>query len=282
MIVPFPEVIKDELEKLRESGLKRNEALLKVHSKAIKAEYPVSTEDEILDIIFAKESQAECAECIAKGEHNCIHYNECEYLIDPSGKVSKRRCKKKKLEELNEYYERANIPKRYRHLTLDDYEQDRYNSKAVKEASEAIKQNRGVFIRGECGRGKTMLAAILAQELIQRGKNVYFATASKIARKFKSTPLSEQEQLAEWFGKIPYLVIDDLGAEAETAQIDELLFDIIDDRYNNNSPVIVTTNLNSENEAVTTARKRIFSRLKSTCQEVILQGDDRRLMINLP
>lgn len=268
-----------ELEKIAEEGMKKNEKRLQTYKKAILAQYPVKTDDEILDIVFALENQKECEKCQAEGCQLCIHYNEQEYTINADGTVTSRLCEKKARQYHENKCEIANIPPRYRHLTFDDYELDEYNLRAVKQARQAINQKLGLFIHGNCGTGKTFLASIIAQELIRAGKSVYFTSVSEIFYKLETLSNEETAQFLRKLERAKLLIIDDLGAESPTARLESLVFMLVNQRYNVNYPVIVTTNLKTKEEPKTDAMRRIFSRLKGTCIEVELEGTDRRTTI---
>lgn len=245
----------------------------------IKKAYPVTDDNAVLDIIEAMERQTECQKCIKEGRQICLHSDEKAYHIAPDGKITKYPCPKKQRERLEENCKTANIPKRYRHLTLEDYDSDKYNQQAIKKAQKAINQGIGLFIHGSYGTGKTMLASILAQQLIVKGVPVYFTSIAELLYKLETFPREDNTLIFDRIDRAKFLVIDDLGAEGTTPRIESLIFKLINDKYNNNNPVIVTTNLRADEDPPTEALKRVFSRLKGTCVEVTLGGADRRQLL---
>ena len=243
----------------------------------IRAIYPVTDDDAILDIIEAMEKQQDCQKCLAEGRQTCLHGDDKAYEISSNGTVTKHMCDKKCYEVMEQNCITANIPKRYRHLTLDDYDRDKNNSQAIKKAQAAIRQGNGLFVHGSYGTGKTMLVSILAQELISRNVPVYFTSVTELIYQLETLPREDNAKIFDKIDRAKFLIIDDLGAEGVTARIEALVYKLINDKYNNESPVIVTTNLKADEEPATDAMKRVFSRLRGTCIEVTLEGRDRRI-----
>lgn len=73
----------------------------------------------------------------------------------------------------------------------------------------------------------------------------------------------------------PLLVIDDLGAEKASEWTQERFYSIIDHRYANCMPLIVTSNIPPRELAEQTG-ERSASRLAEMCQIVPMTGTDRR------
>jgi DNA replication protein DnaC len=71
------------------------------------------------------------------------------------------------------------------------------------------------------------------------------------------------------------LVIDDIGAEKASEWTQERLYSVIDHRYANQLPLIVTSNLPPSKLADQTG-DRVASRLMEMCQLVAMTGGDRR------
>jgi DNA replication protein DnaC len=71
------------------------------------------------------------------------------------------------------------------------------------------------------------------------------------------------------------LLLDDLGAANQTDWTEEITFRLIDRRYANCLPTIVTTNLPLSKLRVMLG-DRVSSRLRQMCAMVSIEGDDRR------
>ena len=108
---------------------------------------------------------------------------------------------------------------------------------------------RSLFIAGDIGTGKTFLASCLAADLVRRGHRVQWCNASGVLRdireSFGNSRVSESEVLRR-FTAPGTLVLDDLGKERPTEWALEQLFCILNERYDRQRPVIVTTNYGGE------------------------------------
>jgi DNA replication protein DnaC len=71
------------------------------------------------------------------------------------------------------------------------------------------------------------------------------------------------------------LHIDDLGAEKRSDWVLEQLYAIVDERYQAQRSMIVTSN-NGFEELAEQIGPRVVSRLTEMCQELPLYGDDKR------
>lgn len=79
--------------------------------------------------------------------------------------------------------------------------------------------------------------------------------------------------------KIDLLVIDDLGKESSSEHNLALLCNIINKLYENEKPIIITTNYGAVdlNSKLGERGSAIISRISSMCTPVILSGKDWRI-----
>jgi DNA replication protein DnaC len=73
-----------------------------------------------------------------------------------------------------------------------------------------------------------------------------------------------------------FIMIDDIGAEKATEWVEEFLYLVVNKRYENNHPMIFTSNLPLSKLAEKIG-DRTVSRIKEMCHIVELKGEDRRL-----
>ena len=136
-----------------------------------------------------------------------------------------------------------------------------------------------LILRGNCGAGKTHLAAAIAHEQVKRGARTIFATVPDLLDHLRATyaPHSEvsYDQRFELLSRVFMLVLDDLGAESPTPWAQEKLYQLIDHRYNAKLPTIITTNID-----VSELSDRLTSRLldSNLTQQITLQVPDFRRM----
>lgn len=142
----------------------------------------------------------------------------------------------------------------------------------------------GIFFAGKVGTGKTHLAAAIALYLMNKGTPVIFRTGIDMfadIRKAYSGDVSESAILGT-YKTVDLLIIDDLGKEKMTEWAASMLFGIINARYENMLPTIITTNIGTAGLEKsfgedTTRAQAIISRLQETSIDVPMKwGDYRR------
>ena len=145
----------------------------------------------------------------------------------------------------------------------------------------------GLFIVGPNGTGKTHLAAATALHLISKGVPVVCKTSenmlSDIKRAFDSKEATEYEVLKA-YKDVDLLIVDDLGKEQCTDWSISTLYSILNDRYEDMKPTIITTNYSGSDltEALTPKGygddkiKAIVSRLREVSEVVKMDWEDYR------
>lgn len=119
-----------------------------------------------------------------------------------------------------------------------------------------------LVLQGERGVGKTHLAYAIAQTVLQRGMSVYAKSVPELLDAIRAGYDSGAYQsIIESLAKVEMLVLDDLGAQSDTAWTGEKLYEIINARYRNNGLMVVTTNYALDDPACP-IDPRILSRLR--------------------
>ena len=133
-----------------------------------------------------------------------------------------------------------------------------------------------LLLQGGFGCGKTHLAAAIANFAVGIGVPTLFITVPDLLDALRFTydnPESTFEQRFEEIRTAPLLIMDDFGTHNATAWAQEKLFQILNYRYINRSPLVVTTNLLLEQ-----IEGRIRSRLEDPelVTRVFIQAPDYR------
>lgn len=197
-------------------------------------------------------------------------------------------------------FEQSGMPARWlqerglRYWVQDEPSQKRAYKAAVGFGAALIakKQARSLYVVGDIGAGKTFLCSCLCTDLVRKGQRVCWRNMSEVLREIRASfdrkDIKEAEVIRS-FVTPPVLVLDDLGKERPTEWAVEQLFAIINARYDEGKPVIVTTNYGSEDlarrltprpdvngYADDTTAKAIVDRLRGMSECVILEGRSRR------
>jgi DNA replication protein DnaC len=114
---------------------------------------------------------------------------------------------------------------------------------------------------GDPGRGKTHLAAAIANACQARGQAAYFVVVPDLLDHLRATYSPDSrvtyDELFENVRNAPLLILDDLGAQSSTPWAREKLFQVLNHRYNARLPTVITTNL-----ALEEFEDRISSRMQ--------------------
>ena len=106
--------------------------------------------------------------------------------------------------------------------------------------------NGWLLLRGGYGSGKTHLAAAISNFAVGMGVPTLFLTVPDLLDMLRFSYDSEDTTFERRFDEIrnaPLLVLDDFGTQNVTGWAQEKLFQIINFRYINKLPLVVTTNL---------------------------------------
>lgn len=140
-----------------------------------------------------------------------------------------------------------------------------------------LEKHKGLCFLGPVGTGKTFYAACIANALLDKGYPVKMLDFDRIRNTLQSTFDGRQEYL-DSFHRCPLLILDDLGMESKSEYMQEIVYSVIDARYKSGLPLIVTTNLTSEQlkNPKDITSQRIYSRILEMCLPVVVTGNDRR------
>lgn len=166
--------------------------------------------------------------------------------------------KKLELEICKARFREMQIGKRFQDFQWRDYEEVNEEAKSnkivcfdfAKNFDEALAVGRNGILMGTHGTGKNMLAALICKTLALRGRKALHTTVSKLIRRVRETwgpnPTKKESEAIGELLEPDLLVIDEVGVQMGTQNEQNILFEVINDRYENRRPTILITNLNSE------------------------------------
>lgn len=187
----------------------------------------------------------------------------------------------------------ARIPRRYQHCDFSnfrDYNESlrRARVRAQKLANEFPVVERGLFLEGPPGVGKTHLAvAVLRQTVATRGARGLFYDTRDLLRVIRSTydPVVRTTELEVLRPVMTadLLVLDDLGAEKTSEWVEETLNLIVNTRYNERRATVFTSNYpdhpdeTEPNSLLYRVGARMRSRLHEMCEFLVVDAADYRM-----
>ncbi len=150
----------------------------------------------------------------------------------------------------------------------------------VEELPERLAEGRGLWLFGDTGTGKTTLAMLISKAALEAGRSVAIYSLPKLLARIRRTYDSEPGgdsylSLFEQLTSVDLLHIDDLGAEKRSDWVLEQLYALVNERYEAERSMLITTNL-PHDRLEEQIGPRTVSRLAQICDEVAVFGDDRR------
>ena len=176
-----------------------------------------------------------------------------------SGTMEPCVCRVKKFEKTGKTARTANANlSGYEHMTFDSFlvegrgnlrTEQQTNLTYARDCALKFAENPTDWLlyTGRYGTGKTHLAAAIANHALEKGIDVIFQPVpdllDQLRMSYGSSSMSYEDRF-ERFRTVPLLILDDLGAQSPTPWAEEKLYQIINYRYVNKLPTVVTSNVN--------------------------------------
>jgi DNA replication protein DnaC len=148
---------------------------------------------------------------------------------------------------------------------------------------------KSVFMSGGPGSGKTHRAVVLQKEWMWKQvtdrrkwdhmKSCFVSVSEllmKLRMSFNDKTAPQEGELIQRLCNTPFLILDDLGTQQGTDYAFQVLYVIINERYNWERTTVITSNFGLK-ELHTDFSAAIASRLYEMCNVVELSGEDHRL-----
>ena len=153
---------------------------------------------------------------------------------------------------------------------------------ACKRFCDDVKNNpkaQGLMLMGGYGTGKTHLAVAILRETAEAGIPGMFVVVPDLLGKMRASfdrKDGKADELVTTAKNAPLLVLDDLGAENPRSWVVELVYVLINHRYEHMLPTVITTNCGGR-ELEATFGRRIVSRLAEMTVPVNIRAEDYRM-----
>lgn len=245
------------------------------------------------DVVEAARSKIACQSCEKVGEET----KECSrtqiVFDDFLQRFHTESCHCKKAiaymqsQKIEKMFSGTKLGKRFLKRRFETFEVTTGNQKAYNMCQAFVKNYKpdckGLILRGTYGTGKTHLAAAIIVELLKKNIVGVFVVVPDLLRSIRQSfdignkDNKDLQELFDTVKKAELLVLDDLGAENSGKWVKEQLFILINTRYENMLPTIITTNC-SMAEIADQLDERVASRLVEMTDQVSIQATDRRLI----
>lgn len=216
---------------------------------------------------------------------------ECA-LCGDTGFVGTKMCQCMRRELILAAYETSGLGALMRTQSFDTFSPDFYgmgeerarmefNFKMMRDYAEGFSPaSDNLLLVGATGLGKTHLSTAVARRVIDRGFDVYYASALQMFSDFEHTRFGSG--LADTpavdvsrYSECELLILDDLGTEVTNQFTNSCLYLVINNRINLRRPTIISTNLTSK-EIKERYTDRIASRILGDFKPLLFVGTDVR------
>ncbi len=222
------------------------------------------------------------------------------WILGPEDVARPCECREARLKRGRSRGVASAIPTRYRGVSFErppvsDMTRDmatRHVVQATRDYIDKLDENlgagRGLWLMGNTGTGKTTLGMLVAKEALAAGKSVGIYFTPKLLTRIRQTYQEAESDNAydDFFRRVTsvdLLYIDDLGSERHTDWVVEQLYALVNERYESQRPMLVTSNSDSDvdrgqRQLEEQIGSRTVSRLIEICGDPLpLFGPDRRV-----
>jgi DNA replication protein DnaC len=224
------------------------------------------------------EYTAKTAEISLFGNYKKTIATGCPICITEKEQAEKAE-KKTRLEKQNrELLENAGITPRFLEADFDNYTVSTPNQQTALDAckdyaaraEETSQTGENLLLIGGLGTGKNHLATGIVKGFLRTRKTVRLIKLAKLLRQIRETyspkAKESESQILDRLKALDLLILDEVGVKAKdgaTTESDKaLLYEIVDDRYENIKPTILISNLNKADLDAYLAEERVIDRLK--------------------
>jgi DNA replication protein DnaC len=210
------------------------------------------------------------------------------WILGPEDVARPCECRDRRMARRRARGVRSVIPRRYRDVSLEIARNDGVNPVVLKvvgdfleEIGSRLDKGHGLWLAGGVGAGKTALAMLVSKTALEAGRTVAIYSLPKLLARIRATYEKDLggDSYTQFFDRlisVDLLHVDDLGVEKRSDWVLEQLYSVVNERYETQRSMVVTTNL--EQPALEEQiGERTVSRLIEICgPPLTIDGDDLR------
>lgn len=232
---------------------------------------------------------APCPRCVVP---TCKCNGEEPYYVYDNDQIQVCPCRETrlKIERIKSIYYNSGIDRRYLWKTFSDFkvQDNKLAGEAKNFAYDIVNKfphiDRGLYLWGNPGTGKTLLSTIILTDIIRH--HAVEGRFIKISRTFfnrlkatfnqTSETYGESSKIEKEYASVDVLVIDDFGVQRDSPWEQETLYNLVDARYEAKKFTIFTSNVDPNKAFRELSEGRVLSRIREMCRIMELSGKDFR------
>jgi len=210
------------------------------------------------------------------------------WILDEEANVARPcKCRDGRISRVQSRRIGTGIPKRFRGVSFErkpvcdlDPQTVQHVRQFVRKIDKNLDEGRGLWFFGDVGTGKTSLAMLVSKAALEAGRSVAIYSVPHLLADIKDTYDDDSNRsytdLFRRLCEVDLLHLDDLGAEKPTEWVLEQLYSIVNERWQNERSIVVTSNPGID-ELRAQIGQRTVSRLEEITDGAIpLMGRDLR------
>lgn len=231
----------------------------------------------------------------AEAAERACPFGACDgsgWILGPEDVARPCECRERRVSRARSRGVASVIPAKYRGVSFDRPPVTQFDATVVgvvREYVERLDENLeagcGLWLMGDVGTGKTSLAMLVSKAALEAGRSVAIYSLPRLLARIRRTYDAEagEQSYLEFFQRltaVDLLHVDDLGAEKRSDWVLEQLYALVDERYESQRSIVVTTNL-EQAPLEEQIGARTVSRLVEICGDPLpLFGEDLRYRVD--
>lgn len=185
---------------------------------------------------------------------------------------------REKQDKLRQLFTNSLMDKKFSNETFENWDFNKGSQKMhnlgikyCERFQEAKKEGLGFLFYGKPGNGKTFLSNCIANRLLSKMNPVICVSINALLERIRKTyskwGQEGEDTILSALSMADLLIIDDLGTEQDTDWSRSKIYNIIDNRYRNGLPMIISTNKSIE-QLKNMYHERTIDRLLEICTPI--------------